>query len=183
MAVLALRSIAQGVPTVSGCVCEWLSKAKKQAPVESYTKEKVPYLHSHKAKYKKWKKRKSDTKRVCVTTIQKSYQKLLSKREKREERHLVQILLLLPKFATKATVSPCVGVTRALVFVRTILVTFAHFLGHTNLISLVLCVCFRHFGLITIFDILIFGFSPHLTIDKLVGSYFWLSTYPPTTIL
>ena len=64
--------------------------------------------------------------------------KAFKQREKREERHLVQILLLLPKFATKATVSPCVGVTRALVFVRTILVTFAHFLGHTNPISLVL---------------------------------------------
>lgn len=88
-----------------------------------------------------------------LVIIQKSYQKLLSKRDKREERHLVQILLLLQFFAAKAMVSPCVGVTRALVFVRTFWLPFLIFLGHTNPISLVLCVCFRHFGLITIFDI------------------------------
>ena len=164
-------------------MCAWLSKAKKQAPVESYTKEEVPYLHSQKAKYKKWKKRKSDTKRVCVTTIEKSYQKLLSKREKREERHFVQILLLLQNFATKATVSPCVGVTRALVFVRSFWLPLLTSL--VTLTPLVLCfgVRFRHFGLITIFDFLTFGFFSTFDNRQVCWFLFWLSTYPPTTIV
>lgn len=123
---------------MSGCVCEWLSKAKKQAPVESYTKEQVPYLHSEKRKYKKVQKAKRDTKKsVCVLCIiQKELPKAFKQREKREERRLVQILLLL-QIATKATVSPCVGVTRALVFVRTILVTLLILL--VALTPLVLC--------------------------------------------
>ena len=60
---------------MSGCVCEWLSKAKKQAPVESYTEEKVPYLHSQKErKYKKCKSEKELQKECVIVAIQKSYQ-------------------------------------------------------------------------------------------------------------
>ena len=145
MAVLVLRSIAQSVPTVRGCVCAWLSKAKKQAPVEIYTKEKVPYLHSQKAKYKKWKREiEIQKKSVCCHHTKELPKAFKQKREKRREAPCAN-LVASPKFATKATVSPCVGVTRALFFVRSILVTFAHFLGHTNPISLVFWCAFPSF--------------------------------------
>ena len=108
--------------------------------------------------------------------------KAFKQREKRREAFCAN-LVASPNFATKATVSPCVGVTRALVFVRTILVTFAHFLGHTNPISLVFCMCFHHFGLITIFDILTFGFFSTFDNRQVCWFLFALSTYPPTTIV
>ena len=58
---------------MSGCVCV-LSKAKKQAPVYSYTKERVTCLHSEKRKYKKCKIEKELQKECVIVAIQKSYQ-------------------------------------------------------------------------------------------------------------
>ena len=69
-----------------------LSEAKKQAPVDSYTKARVDILHS---KIKLLSnsvtlyivKREKAIQKECVPPIQERT-KLLSKREEREERHL-----------------------------------------------------------------------------------------------
>ena len=82
------------------------------------------------------------------------------------------------KFCNQSHGLSCVGVTRALVFVRTFWLPCSFSLVTLTSFVLCFCVCFRHFGLITIFDILTFGFSPHLTIDNFVGSCLGYPLFP-----
>ena len=86
------------------------------------------------------------------------------------------------KFCNQSHGLSCVGLTQALVFVRTFWLPCSFSLVTLTTFVYFACVSVI-FGLITIFDILTFGFSPHLTIDNFVVSYLGYPLFPPTTIV
>ena len=166
-------------PWEGACVSGW-AKLRSKLPWKAIPKRKCHTYIVKKQNIKSGKEKKKYKKSVCCHHT-KELPKAFKQREKRREAFCAN-LVASPNFATKATVSPCVGVTWALVFVRTILIPLL-----TSLVTptpLVLCfgVCFHHFGLITILDILTFGFFSTFDNRQVCWFLFALSTYPPTTI-